>query len=232
MSLVEARQLSYCYPGCSAPVIDQLDLTVETGEFVVLKGASGRGKTTVLNLIGGLVKPSGGQLRVSGLDLLAANDQQLAEMRSLHLGFVFQAFHLDEELSVLDNVLLPLYFSRQKLASGLERGLALLERVGLKSYIKRPITSLSGGQRQRVAIARALITSPQLLLADEPLGHLDALAASSVFELLAGLRTEHQLALVLTTHDSRIMQRADRLVDLDQLSQAVTSARKNSDEHQ
>jgi len=181
---------------------------------VVLLGPSGSGKTSLLNLLGGLERPTRGTLRVGGLDLVGASDRELARYRNLRVGFVFQSFHLDGRRTALENVVLPLYFGQASLSRGRERATALLQRVGLEALCHRPVQGLSGGQRQRVAVARALICEPELLLADEPVGHLDDATAESVMDLMVELHREQGLTLVATAHDDRMLRHAGRILEL------------------
>ena len=214
--MIQVRDLGLDYPSGSERVqaLTGIDLDIAPGECVVLLGPSGSGKTSLLNLLGGLERPSRGTLRVGGLDLVGASDLELARYRNQRVGFVFQSFHLDGRRSALENVILPLYFGQSSLARGRERARALLQRVGLGELCHRPVQRLSGGQRQRVAVARALICQPELLLADEPVGHLDDATAESVTELLIELHREQGLTMVATAHDDRLMGHAGRVLEL------------------
>ncbi len=215
--MIQARDLSLEY--ASGPdriqALTGIHLDIPRGTCVVLLGPSGSGKTSLLNLLGGLERPSRGTLRVGGLDLGQAGDSDLARYRNRRVGFVFQSFHLDGRRTALENVLLPLYFGEGSLTRGRARAMQILVRVGMEEFRDRPVQSLSGGQRQRVAVARALICEPELLLADEPVGHLDDRTAESVTELLVELHREQGLTLVATAHDERLLQHADRVLKLD-----------------
>ena len=191
-----------------------VDLDVPRGAYVALLGPSGSGKTSLLHLLGGLERPTRGSVRVGGLDLGTASDASLAEFRNRRVGFVFQSFHLDGQRTALENVVLPLYFGPLPVARGRARARELLARVGLEGLQDRPVGCLSGGQRQRVAVARALVCEPDLLLADEPVGHLDDETARSVLDLLAELHRERGLTLVATTHEGRLVRHAGRVVEL------------------
>jgi putative ABC transport system ATP-binding protein len=214
--VIQVRDLGLDYPSGSERVqaLTGIDLDIAPGECVVLLGPSGSGKTSLLNLLGGLERPSRGTLRVGGLDLVGASDLELARYRNQRVGFVFQSFHLDGRRSALENVILPLCFGQASLARGRERARALLQRVGLGELCHRSVQRLSGGQRQRVAVARALICQPELLLADEPVGHLDDATAESVTELLIELHREQGLTMVATAHDDRLMGHAGRVLEL------------------
>lgn len=215
--MIQARGLGLDYRSGEerVPALAGVDLAVAAGEFVALVGPSGSGKTSLLNLLGALDRPAAGELQVAGVDLVGASDRDLARFRNRHVGFVFQSFHLDGRRTALQNVLVPLYFGPESLGQGRERGRQLLARVGLSGLEERPVARLSGGQRQRVAVARALIAGPGLLLADEPVGQLDDATAASVLELLSELHREQGLTLVATTHESRLLQFADRVVELE-----------------
>ncbi len=214
--MIQVRDLSLDYPSGPERIhaLTGIDLDIAPGECVVLLGPSGSGKTSLLNLLGGLERPSRGTLRVGGLDLVGASDHDLACYRNRRVGFVFQSFHLDGRRSALENVILPLYFGQASLTRGRERARALLQRVGMGELCHRPVQRLSGGQRQRVAVARALICQPELLLADEPVGHLDDATAESVTELLIELHREQGLTLVATAHDDRLLGHAGRVLEL------------------
>jgi len=214
--VIQVRDLSLDYPSGPERIhaLTGIDLDIAPGECVVLLGPSGSGKTSLLNLLGGLERPSRGTLRVGGLDLVGASDHDLARYRNRRVGFVFQSFHLDGRRSALENVILPLYFGQASLTRGRERARALLQRVGMGELCQRPVQRLSGGQRQRVAVARALICQPELLLADEPVGHLDDATAESVTELLIELHREQGMTLVATAHDDRLLGHAGRVLEL------------------
>ena len=200
-------------------VLDAIRLEIQAGESVAIVGPSGSGKSTLLNLIGALDRPTRGQVFFEGEDLGKWNERELADFRHRRLGFVFQAHHLLPQCTVLENVLVPTLAARQTAAgrqSALDRGLQLLERVGLGARKDHRPGQLSGGERQRVAVARALINRPQLLLADEPTGALDRAASESLSQLLIELNTEEKVTLILVTHAQELaarMQRRCRILD-------------------
>ncbi len=214
--LIQARDLQLAYPcgGEAVRALEGMDLDIPPGQYVILLGPSGSGKTSLLNLLGGLESPTGGTLRVGGLDMRTATDRTLAGFRNRKVGFVFQSFHLDERRTALENVLVPLYFGQTPLARGRRRAGDLLARVGLEGLADRPVSRLSGGQRQRVAVARALVCEPELLLADEPVGHLDDTTADAVMDLLAELHRERGLTLVASTHENRLLRHAQRVLEV------------------
>ncbi len=199
----------------SVEVLRGVDLTVEAGEFVALRGASGAGKSTLLHLLGGLDRPNHGEIQFHGQSLAALTDGELAKLRIGSIGHVFQAYHLLPELDALENVCLPARVARLDAAEAERRARALLKRVGLEQRLEHRPAELSGGEQQRVALARALVNRPQLILADEPTGNLDSLTGEDILNLLCELRTEHNVTLVIATHDTRVATRAPRVIELE-----------------
>jgi len=193
-------------------VLDGLDLDVEGGELVAVTGRSGSGKSTLLNVVGGLDRADSGVVEVGGVRLDGASEGALAPLRRDRIGFVFQSFHLLPELTGLENVLLPARLDGR--GRGLERGRQLVARLGLGEAAHRMPTVLSGGEQQRLAIARALVNDPQLVLADEPTGNLDAEAGELVLSLLRGIADEGR-AVLLVTHEREATRRADRVLRLE-----------------
>jgi putative ABC transport system ATP-binding protein len=194
--------------------LHNINLDVAQGEFVSIMGPSGCGKSTLLNLIGLLDRPTAGSLALDGGKINGAGDKALAKLRNEKLGFVFQSFHLVPDLTVVDNVEIPLLY--RKLSSKERRKLALaaLDRVGLASRVHHFPTQLSGGQQQRVAIARAIVGKPRILLADEPTGNLDSQMGEEIMEILHGLNREQKTTVVMVTHDERFAKQTDRIVRL------------------
>jgi putative ABC transport system ATP-binding protein len=193
--------------------LDMVDLDVSRGEAVAVMGPSGCGKSTLLHLIGGLDRPSAGQLSVAGQRVDELSERALAHLRRDEIGFVFQAFHLMDELTAQENVELPALLAGCTPSEARARATALLEDVGLADRARHLPSMLSGGQRQRVAIARALANDPEIVLADEPTGNLDSAAAFEVLGLLESLHAQG-LTLVIVTHDERIATTADRLISM------------------
>ncbi|HZD05582.1 MAG TPA: ABC transporter ATP-binding protein [Longimicrobiales bacterium] len=217
MALVEVRDVSKVYRRdvVEVPVLDSLDLTVETGEFLALMGPSGSGKTTLLNLLAGLDAPSSGSVVVAGEDITGLGAGSLASWRARHIGFIFQLYNLLPVLTALQNVELPLLLTPLKRKERREHAETALRIVGLEDRMDHFPRQLSGGQEQRVGIARAIVTDPTLILADEPTGDLDATAADEILDLLERLNTEFEKTIVMVTHDPRAAGRARRTLHLD-----------------
>ena len=192
-------------------VFSDVNLEINNGEFVVLLGRSGSGKSTLLNLLSGIDQPNSGQIVVNGVDLTALSEHERTIFRSRHIGFIFQLYNLIPTLTVLENVLLPLELSGTLKKGHHERVTRLLEAVGLADRTHSFPDKLSGGEQQRVAILRALIHRPQLLLADEPTGNLDAETSNVVIKLLTALVRKEGKTLVLVTHNNEFANLADRV---------------------
>lgn len=195
-------------------VLRGVDLVVPRGAFVALRGASGAGKSTLLHLLGGLDTPDEGEIWFQGRNLAGLSQAELSRIRNRHIGFVFQAYHLLPELDALENVCLPARIARTDPNEAVQRGRELLQRVGLGNRMAHKPAELSGGEQQRVAIARALINQPDLVLADEPTGNLDSATGEEILQLLLQIRAEHQVTLLMATHDDRVAAHALQIVDL------------------
>jgi putative ABC transport system ATP-binding protein len=194
-------------------VLRGVSFKVDKGEFVSIMAPSGTGKTTLLNVLGCLMKATSGSYLFEGHDIETLNDDQLSEIRNKKIGFVFQTFNLLEKTSALDNVLLPLVYSDIYPADASKKAAGLLEAVGLKERIHYKPNELSGGQQQRVAIARALINDPAVILADEPTGNLDSASAKEIMEILKSLHNQGR-TIIVVTHDSSIARQAGRAIYL------------------
>jgi putative ABC transport system ATP-binding protein len=192
-----------------------VDFSVERGEFVMLSGPSGSGKTTLLSILGCVLTPSAGQVRLFGEDIARLPEAQLPDMRLRYIGFVFQGHNLIASLSALDNVAIVLELRGRARKQARTEAKELLDAVGLGDKLASKPGDLSGGQRQRVAIARALAGSPPLILADEPTASLDAQAGQQVTEMLKSLAKQSQKTVVVVTHDNRIYSFADRIVHIE-----------------
>ncbi len=196
-------------------VLHGIDFELRRGEFTALVGPSGSGKTTLLNLIGLLDTPTSGELFLLDNPTRALDDAARTALRGGSIGFVFQFHHLIQAFSVLDNILMPALVQGARRTRELEvRAMDLLRAVGLEAHAGKRPSELSGGQQQRVAIARALLTRPPLVLADEPTGNLDTRSADDVFTLLRRFNREYGCAVMVVTHDPRLAQRCERIVDL------------------
>lgn len=215
--LIRCRNLTKHYKKGSRQVtpLEGLDLDVQRGEFLALMGPSGSGKTTLLNLMAGIDQPSEGLLEVCGEEIGKLSRSRLARWRAANVGYIFQLYHLVPVLTAFENVELPLLLSNMSRRERRERVEHTLALVGLDGRMHHFPKELSGGQEQRVAIARALVTSPDLLVADEPTGDLDREAADSVLQLLHQLVTEYGKTIVMVTHDPRAAERAHRLLHLE-----------------
>jgi len=213
--LMRARQLRKDYGRGEALVraVDDVDLDVANGEALAVMGPSGCGKSTLLHLLGGLDRPTSGELWLGKRRIDQLSERALAELRRHDVGFVFQAFHLMNELTAQENVELPALLAGRSPRQARRRARQLLDQVGLADRGGHLPSALSGGQRQRVAIARALVNEPRLVLADEPTGNLDSAATLEVLQLLETLHTGG-LTLVVVTHDERIAATADRLITM------------------
>jgi ABC-type lipoprotein export system ATPase subunit len=214
--LVETRQVrkTYRMGRRSIEVLRGVDLTLEAGEFLAVRGASGAGKSTLLHLVGGLDTPTAGEIWISGERLDRMSGARLSRFRNRKVGFVFQAYHLLPELNALENVCLPARMARVTAEQAEKGGRELLERVGLGDRLDHRPYELSGGEQQRVAIARALINQPDLVLADEPTGNLDSRTGGEIIDLLCALREERRTTLVVATHDGQVAGRAPRVLEL------------------
>ncbi|WP_182873344.1 ABC transporter ATP-binding protein [Microbispora sp. H10670] len=193
--------------------VDEVDLEVPRGQTLAVMGPSGCGKSTLLHLLGGLERPTRGEVWLAGRRVDTLSERALARLRRRSVGFVFQAFHLVEELTAAENVELPVLLAGRSRREARRRASLLLERVGLAARARHLPSRLSGGQRQRVAIARALANEPPIVLADEPTGNLDTAATLDVLRIFEDLRTAGQ-TLVIVTHDERVAATADRLVSM------------------
>lgn len=217
--LLKLEQISKSYNSGSnlqRLILNNLDLEIQKAERVAIVGPSGSGKTTLLNMVGALDRPDSGQIIFDNQNISVFDDSQLAKFRSEKIGFVFQLHHLLPQLSLLENVLLPVLALQKKVnTENLERAEYLINIMGLSSVSKQKPSELSGGECQRAAVARALINKPVLLLADEPTGALDAKSAENISDLLLKLNSEENISLVLVTHSVELSKKMDTIYKLD-----------------
>ncbi len=194
--------------------LHDINLEVEEGEFAALVGPSGSGKTTLLNIIGALDAPSSGNIHLNSTDLTSLSEAALSDFRLFQLGFIFQAYNLVPVLSALENVELVMVLQGRELSEQRERAEHYLQLVGLKDMMHRRPAALSGGQQQRVAVARALAANPRLVLADEPTANLDSENAGALLDIMHKLSSEEKTTFIFSTHDPRVMERAERIITL------------------
>ncbi len=211
------------------PVLKDVNLQVEEGEYVAIMGPSGSGKTTLMNIIGCLDRPTSGAFELAGTNILTLKDKELSNVRLNSIGFVFQSFHLMPKETALENVSLPLSYAGVKKKERKERALKALTRVGLEDRATFMPTQLSGGQKQRVAIARAMVNNPKILLADEPTGALDSKSGAQIMELFQKLNDEG-VTIVMITHDSNIASHANKVYNI--IDGEISQAAEKEEDHE
>ncbi len=215
-NIIESHNLSKVYNPDTIPVkaVSGVDLQVEEGEFTALVGPSGSGKTTLLNLIGGLDYPTGGNVKIGGVDITKMSENKLIDFRLKNIGFVFQAYNLIPVLTASENVEFVMLLQKTPKREREQRAIDLLTEVGLKDKLNKRPSELSGGQQQRVAVARALASKPRFILADEPTANLDSKSTENLLEIMAKLNTEDKMTFIFSTHDQRVIDKARRVVTL------------------
>ena len=201
--------------------LNRINLEVQEGEFLSIMGPSGCGKSTLLNIIGLLDEPSLGKVLINGQDFEGHSDRELARFRNRNIGFIFQSYHLINDLQVLDNVELPLLYRRLSTRERRKLAAEALAKVGLSNRMQHFPSQLSGGQRQRVAIARAIVGNPAIILADEPTGNLDSVMGNEVLGILKDLNEKENTTIVMVTHDESMARQTHRLIRLFDGSQIV-----------
>jgi len=216
-AIIETRGLTkeYVRDEFHVTALKDVDISIAAGDFVALMGPSGSGKSTLLHLIAAMDRPTGGEIRVLGQDLRSLSDRQIARWRNERVGFIFQSFNLIPVLTAMENVELPLKLTNLNKKERMDHAAVALRLVGLGDRFGHLPRQLSGGQEQRVAIARAIVTDPDLILADEPTGNLDAASAQEVLTLLATLNREYDKTIVMVTHDPHAAQFASKVRHLE-----------------
>jgi putative ABC transport system ATP-binding protein len=216
MTVIQIEKLTKTYGSGTTQVtaLDHVNLTIREGEFVAIMGPSGCGKSTLLHLLGGLDKPSDGNVLIGGHNLTDLDDDKLTELRRRKIGFIFQFFNLIPVLNATENAALPVTLDGLKPADAQKKAVEWLTRFGLADRLNNRPDQLSGGQQQRVAIARALVADPELILADEPTGNLDTRSSDEIASLLRDVSKKYNRTIVMVTHDPRIAAYADRIIFL------------------
>ncbi|CAK9884170.1 MAG: putative ABC transporter ATP-binding protein YknY [Candidatus Erwinia impunctatus] len=214
IALFDAVVKKYNMDGYQFTAINKAECAIPKGEITFFYGPSGSGKSTFLNMLGMLDKPDEGKITILGQDVLAMNDNQAADFRSRHIGFIFQSFNLIPVLSVRENVEFPLLRHKLSRQERREKAEYYLESVGLKDYINRRLGEISGGQRQRVAIARALVTTPALVIADEPTANLDSATSDEIIHLMLDMRRQFDTSFVICTHNENLLSESGRLIHI------------------
>ena len=217
MAVIKTKDIYKTYNPDTIPVhaVNGIDLEIKEGEFTAIVGPSGCGKTTLLNIIGGLDRPTSGYVEVGGQDISKLSDNKLIDFRKDNIGFVFQAYNLIPVLTAKENVEFVMLLQNRPVAERNARTKELLTAVGLEDNIDRRPSQLSGGQQQRVAVARALAPKPKFILADEPTANLDSHSTTNLLDIMAKLNKEEKITFVFSTHDQRVIDRARRVITLD-----------------
>ncbi|MCX7066461.1 MAG: lipoprotein-releasing ABC transporter ATP-binding protein LolD [Methylococcales bacterium] len=214
--ILQCKKLTKRYQGeLDVDVLKGVDLTITAGERVAIMGVSGSGKSTLMHLLGGLDKPTSGEVILDGVNINQISTTKLAQLRNKSLGFIYQSHHLLGEFTVLENAAMPLLIAGLAVKEAKNRATALLERVGLGHRVEHKPGELSGGERQRAAIARALINKPSVILADEPTGNLDTKTADSVYQLMLELNQELNISFLVVTHDHELAGRMGKVLHME-----------------
>jgi putative ABC transport system ATP-binding protein len=213
--MIELAQIDKTYTAgtVQTPVLKGISFKIEAGEYVAIMGASGTGKSTLMNILGCLDKPTGGHYRLDDIDMVNLDDDALSHLRNGKIGFVFQQFHLLDRATALRNVMLPLIYANEYSDDARQRAEKAMAAVGLTDRMTYKPSQLSGGQQQRVAIARALITNPAILLADEPTGNLDSTSGAEVMAIFQRLHRDGR-TIIVVTHDRAVAEHANRIIVL------------------
>lgn len=229
-TVIDAHNLVKTYDADTVPVhaLDHVHVHIEKGEFIALKGPSGSGKTTLLNMIGGLDSPDDGYVLINGVNITALKENQLIDFRLHNIGFVFQAYNLIPVLTAFENTEFIMLLQKRPSSERKARVTELLAQVGLTEKANKRPAALSGGQQQRIAVARALATKPMFILADEPTANLDGASAANLLDIMAKLNREEQMTFIFSTHDQRVIDRARRVITLED-GRVVSDLRCDSD---
>lgn len=217
MEVIKAKDLvkTYSDNGIEVHAVQHIDLRINEGEFTAIVGPSGCGKTTLLNILGGIDEPSSGSVYIDDTEITTLRDNQLIDFRLNNIGYVFQAYNLIPVLTAFENTEFIMLMQKWPAKKRRERAMELLEKVGLKDKLNNRPGKLSGGQQQRVAVARALASKPRFVLADEPTANLDSTATTQLLDIMYKLNQEENITFVFATHDQRVMDRAKRIIKLD-----------------
>lgn len=216
-TVIESKKLKKSFRDgvLSVDVLSQIDLQVQAGEQIAIVGTSGAGKSTLLHLLGGLDKPTSGEVYIQGQNIHQLNERERCALRNQTLGFVYQFHHLLPEFTVLENVCMPLLIRKMNPHEAKEQAQALLQKVGLGNRVDHKLGELSGGERQRTAIARALVTKPLCVMADEPTGNLDHKTADKVYDTMLELNQMFRTSFIIVTHDLRLTDKVNRTLMLE-----------------
>ncbi|MDD2432641.1 MAG: ABC transporter ATP-binding protein [Clostridia bacterium] len=215
-SLIEIKGLTKKYRLGQEVItaLDNVDLTIEEGEFLCILGTSGSGKSTLLHVIAGLERATKGEVLLKGVSITKMKERKMATFRRKHMGFIFQSYNLLSSLTAIENVALPLVFDRVNKKERLKRSREMLIQMGLKDRLRNKPTEMSGGQQQRVSIARALINNPKIVFADEPTGNLDTKTTQEIMEILSKKVRNSGVTLIMVTHDLNLAEYADRVIKM------------------
>jgi putative ABC transport system ATP-binding protein len=216
-AIIKATNISKVYHTTAVPVhaVNNVSLEIEEGEFTAIVGPSGCGKTTLLNILGGLDHPTSGKVEITGVDITSMKDSDLIDFRLKFIGFVFQAYNLIPVLTAIENVEFIMLLQKRNKRERVERAKKLLMEMDIADKADQRPGQLSGGQQQRVAVARALASKPRFILADEPTANLDSASTNNLLDLMARMNKEEKATFIFSTHDQRVMDKARRLVTLD-----------------
>ena len=213
--IIQIKNVTKTFTNGGVPVLNDVSLDIDVGDFVSIVGASGSGKSTLLTIIGGMDKPSSGEIFISGKDIVKFRENELAVLRRSEIGFVFQFFNLAPNLTVFENIMLPIVLAGKSQKAYKEKAEKLLEYLGIIQYKNQFPSKLSGGEQQRTAIARGLIFDPKILLLDEPTGNLDSKTSREIMELLQSINNEYKTTIVQVTHSSLNARYGNKIISIE-----------------